>query len=121
MKLFPGMTAYVTIPVADASSVLKVPNGALRFTPELKAADARAIAQKYGIRVAGARQNSNGTLSTGDVVTWRNQYSDRVPDLVWGTNAFGTIQSSILASPSGSTSFSPGRPHNSMRRAACST
>ena len=35
-KLFPGMTAYVTIPVASATNVVKVPNGALRFTPDLK-------------------------------------------------------------------------------------
>ena len=33
LKLFPGMTAYVTIPVASASHVMKVPNGALRFRP----------------------------------------------------------------------------------------
>ncbi len=33
MKLFPGMTAYVTIPVAAADGALKVPNTALRFRP----------------------------------------------------------------------------------------
>ena len=33
MKLFPGMTAYVTIPVAAAENALKVPNTALRFRP----------------------------------------------------------------------------------------
>ncbi|MGH8764215.1 MAG: efflux RND transporter periplasmic adaptor subunit [Burkholderiales bacterium] len=32
-KLFPGMTAYVTIPVASARNVLKIPNGALRYRP----------------------------------------------------------------------------------------
>ena len=35
LKLFPGMTAYVTIPVASANNVLKVPNGALRYKPQL--------------------------------------------------------------------------------------
>ncbi|MGZ4816249.1 MAG: efflux RND transporter periplasmic adaptor subunit, partial [Terriglobales bacterium] len=30
LKLFPGMTAYITIPVATAQSVLRVPNAALR-------------------------------------------------------------------------------------------
>src|SRR5215831_6118241 len=29
MKLFPGMTAYVNVPVAQAENVLKIPNGAL--------------------------------------------------------------------------------------------
>jgi HlyD family secretion protein len=33
MKLFPGMTAYVSIPVAQAENVVKIPNGALRFKP----------------------------------------------------------------------------------------
>src|SRR5262245_10381680 len=39
MKLFPGMTAYVNIPVAVANDVVKVPNGALRYKPDLSAPD----------------------------------------------------------------------------------
>src|SRR5512146_3238650 len=35
MKLFPGMTAYVTIPVATASNVLEVPDAALRYRPDM--------------------------------------------------------------------------------------
>ncbi|MFQ5927860.1 MAG: efflux RND transporter periplasmic adaptor subunit, partial [Terriglobia bacterium] len=34
-KLLPGMTAYVTIPIASARNVVKIPNGALRYRPEL--------------------------------------------------------------------------------------
>src|SRR6202051_98227 len=34
-KLFPGMTAYVTIPVATVENVLKVPNTALRYKPAM--------------------------------------------------------------------------------------
>ena len=49
LKLFPGMTAYVTIPVATASNVTKVPNGALRYKPEFSADEIRALYQKYGI------------------------------------------------------------------------
>ena len=48
-KLFPGMTAYVTIPVADAVHVVKVPNSALRFTPDLKADQLKAALQAAGI------------------------------------------------------------------------
>ena len=33
LKLFPGMTAYVTIPVATVEQVVKLPNAALRFKP----------------------------------------------------------------------------------------
>ena len=42
MKLFPGMTAYVSIPVAQAQNVMKVPNGALRFKPQTTQAQASA-------------------------------------------------------------------------------
>jgi HlyD family secretion protein len=49
MKLFPGMTAYVSIPVAAVQRVLKVSNGALRFKPDMKAEDIRALYKRYGI------------------------------------------------------------------------
>ncbi len=56
-KLFPGMTAYVTIPVASATNVVKVPNGALRFTPDLKPDQMAALEQQAGITAkASARQ-----------------------------------------------------------------
>src|SRR5246500_2519654 len=35
LRLFPGMTAYVTIPVATVENVVKIPNAALRFKPPL--------------------------------------------------------------------------------------
>lgn len=49
LKLFPGMTAYVTIPVATATNVVKVPNSALRYKPDLPADEIRALYQKSGI------------------------------------------------------------------------
>jgi HlyD family secretion protein len=49
LKLFPGMTAYITIPVASADNVLRVPNGALRYKPDLSAEQIRALYQKYGL------------------------------------------------------------------------
>ena len=49
LKLFPGMTAYITIPVEWAKNVLRVPNGALRYKPDLKADQVRALYQKYGL------------------------------------------------------------------------
>jgi HlyD family secretion protein len=60
MKLFPGMTAYVTVPVATATDVVKVPNGALRFTPDLTAQQISDLYQKAGIS-AGARKGGKGT------------------------------------------------------------
>ena len=49
MKLFPGMTAYVTIPVASAADVLRVPNSALRYKPDMKAEEIRALYKKFGL------------------------------------------------------------------------
>jgi HlyD family secretion protein len=49
LKLFPGMTAYITIPVASTSNVVRVPNGALRYKPDLGAEEIRALYQKYGL------------------------------------------------------------------------
>ena len=49
MKLFPGMTAYVTIPVDTVQNVLKVPNTALRYKPPMAAEDILAIYKQYGI------------------------------------------------------------------------
>lgn len=58
LKLFPGMTAYVSIPVAQASDVLKVPNGALRYRPD----DAQDLLAKYGM---GQGQGAGGATASG--------------------------------------------------------
>jgi HlyD family secretion protein len=48
-KLFPGMTAYVTIPVATVENVVKVPNTALRYKPPMTSEEILAIYKQYGI------------------------------------------------------------------------
>lgn len=58
LKLFPGMTAYVTIPVATATNVLKVPNGALRYKPDIPATEQRALLEKAGIPTGGQYQRA---------------------------------------------------------------
>jgi HlyD family secretion protein len=50
LKLFPGMTAYVTVPVASAENVLKVANGALRYTPQLPQEQMSAFQEKFGTK-----------------------------------------------------------------------
>ena len=49
MKLFPGMTAYVSIPVASVSNVVKIPNAALRYKPDLPAEQVQTLYRKFGI------------------------------------------------------------------------
>jgi HlyD family secretion protein len=56
LRLFPGMTAYVSIPVAWANNVVKIPNGALRFKPDLTDSERNALYAKYGIT-----DNARGT------------------------------------------------------------
>ncbi|HET7872125.1 MAG TPA: efflux RND transporter periplasmic adaptor subunit [Terriglobales bacterium] len=61
-KLFPGMTAYVNIPVATANDVVKVPNGALRYKPSLSAQEVSALLEKNGIGSGGqGRKSAQGT------------------------------------------------------------
>jgi HlyD family secretion protein len=63
MKLFPGMTAYVTIPVATAEDALKVPNAALRYRPPLEPEAVQALYAKYGIDTG---EGHGGTTATAD-------------------------------------------------------
>ena len=69
LKLFPGMTAYVTIPVATAQNVLKLPNTALRYKPPMPAEEVLALYQRYGIedgegqRGADSAAEENGALA----------------------------------------------------------
>jgi HlyD family secretion protein len=69
LKLFPGMTAYVNIPVATASNVAKVPNGALRYTPSLTAQQISDLYQKNGITVATGGGKKNGQAAQKQIVT----------------------------------------------------
>jgi HlyD family secretion protein len=49
LRLFPGMTAYASIPVATATNVVKIPNGALRFKPDLTDSQRKTLYAKYNI------------------------------------------------------------------------
>jgi HlyD family secretion protein len=49
LKLFPGMTAYVTIPVATVRDALKLPNTALRYKPPMSPDEVLAVYKQYGI------------------------------------------------------------------------
>ena len=46
LKLRPGMTANITVPVARRDNVLTVPNSALRFKPNLSDKEQQALTQK---------------------------------------------------------------------------
>jgi HlyD family secretion protein len=69
LKLFPGMTAYLTIPVADAQEVLRVPNGALRFKPQLPAEALQSEYERQGIDTAQLPAASRRTADTA--IVWK--------------------------------------------------
>jgi HlyD family secretion protein len=49
LKLFPGMTAYVTIPVASVVNVVKLPNAAIRYKPSISVEAIKALYAQAGI------------------------------------------------------------------------
>jgi len=61
LKLFPGMTAYVAIPVASVADAVKLPNAALRFRPPLSPEDVRALYARYGLEAPDAVPRSSHT------------------------------------------------------------
>jgi HlyD family secretion protein len=68
LRLFPGMTAYVSIPVAWANNVVKVPNGALRFKPDLTDSERQTLYAKYGIKDNG-RATTAGRIGSANAAT----------------------------------------------------
>ncbi len=65
LKLFPGMTAYVTIPVATVRSVLKLPNTALRYKPPMAPEEILAMYKQYGIE-SNERKRASDDAAAGD-------------------------------------------------------
>ena len=65
LKLFPGMTAYVTIPVDTVQNVLKLPNTALRYKPPMTAEEILAIYKQYGIEGPGEKQAADAPSRPG--------------------------------------------------------
>lgn len=77
LKLFPNMTAYVSIPVATADGVLRVPNGALRYKPDLKQADIQKLEQQAGIEPHIGRTSGGG--EQGSSADLRPPANSKVP------------------------------------------
>jgi len=100
MKLFPGMTAYVNIPVATAQNVLEVPNTALRFKPDMKPEQLRALYQKYGIsQMAGAASGTSNATKPSNSSNAQSA-ATRVPrhdvSVVWKLAADKSLQPVLI-------------------------
>ena len=58
LKLFPGMTAYVTIPVATVQNAMKLPNTALRYKPPMTTEEVLDLYKRYGIEGAEEQRSA---------------------------------------------------------------
>jgi HlyD family secretion protein len=72
-KLFPGMTAYVTIPVAQAENTLEVPNAALRFKPDMTSDQLQQAYAPAGIQSAAKGRQ------TQQAVIWKQNGDNLAP------------------------------------------
>jgi HlyD family secretion protein len=59
LKLFPGMTAYVTIPVATVRNAMKLPNTALRYKPPMTTEEVLDLYKRYGIEGTDEQRSAN--------------------------------------------------------------
>src|SRR3984893_8269761 len=75
LKLFPGMTAYVTIPVATARNAVKLPNTALRYKPPMTTEEFLAVYKQHGI----VGDDDSSTTSSGAQVGSGMQNLPRAP------------------------------------------
>jgi HlyD family secretion protein len=75
LKLFPGMTAYVTIPVATVQGVVKIPNTALRYKPAMSPEELRATYAKFGIEETAAADTVAAAAARGprrdNAIVWK--------------------------------------------------
>jgi HlyD family secretion protein len=78
LKLFPGMTAYATIPVASVQNVLKMPNTALRYKPPMSAEEILAIYKAHGIG-DGASNPAEESIATSAQSAPTTQGAPRAP------------------------------------------
>jgi len=98
LKLFPGMTAYVTIPVATVQTVLKVPNTALRYKPPMSPEEILAVFRQYGIE-GGEREVASGTSGVVQAAGQPSSAESRQPRnpkgdsaVVWKLHSDNTLE-----------------------------
>jgi len=93
LKLRPGMTATVSIITGEAKGVLRVPNGALRFTPTLPAEELVKIMKEAGEKMFAKRQAEGVPGQT------QGSTSSQPPQGTQGTQ--GRAQTQMFSPPGG--------------------
>jgi HlyD family secretion protein len=96
LKLFPGMTAYVTIPVATVRNALKLPNTALRYKPPITTEEILALYKRYGIERPGGQQSEADPAAGDPEPPTSAQNLPRAPRaetvVVWKLHADNTME-----------------------------
>jgi len=98
LKLFPGMTAYVTIPVATVENVLKLPNTALRYKPPMTSEEILAIYKQYGIETGDHLQADeapgvpNPGATSGSITTTPPRAPRADTAVVWKLHSDNTME-----------------------------
>src|ERR1700680_1283402 len=96
LKLFPGMTAYVTIPIDTVQNVVKVPNTALRYKPPMPPEQILAIYRQYGIEGGELKASDGNEVATAAHVPPGGPGSPRAPKsdsaVVWKLHADNTLE-----------------------------
>ncbi len=101
LKLFPGMTAYVTIPVDTVKNAMKLPNTALRYKPPMSAEEILAVYKQYGIdageqKVAAEETSGGGVAGNGGQGAAGAQNPPHPPKrdsaVVWKLHADNTME-----------------------------
>ena len=98
LKLFPGMTAYVTIPVATSLNTLKLPNTAIRYKPPMEPEEILALYQKYGID-GGEKKLASDEVASAERTTPSENDMKNLPKarkaasaVVWKLHADNTME-----------------------------
>lgn len=97
LKLFPGMTAYVTIPVATAQNVLKLPNTALRYKPPMEPEEVLALYRRFEIEGGDRKSASDAAAAaeapqTADGGQNRPRTSRSDTAIVWKLHADNSLE-----------------------------
>jgi HlyD family secretion protein len=96
LKLFPGMTAYVTIPVNTVQNVVKVPNTALRYKPPMASEQILEIYKQYGIEGGERSVVDTAGAANATQAAPGNQGAPRAPKadsaVVWKLHLDNTLE-----------------------------
>src|SRR5215471_3135139 len=60
-RLLPGETAYATIPTGQVANVVKIPNAAIPFTPNLSADTLRQLYRQYDVPLSATSSHAGGS------------------------------------------------------------